>query len=94
MKTLRPNNELKDEQDDIDFNAVSDFEDFLAHPEAPSGFDAARNLEYILPENISFQFVTSEIDQYIQKNVKRNKDFTITLICGKDTVLLEYPAVH
>lgn len=86
-------NEFRDEQSDLDFDAVNGFEDFLTHPDTPSKFNSERHLEYALPENISFQYVASEIDQYIHKNIQKNKDFSITLVCGKDKVLLEYPAI-
>jgi len=85
--------ELNDEQSDIDSNAISGFEDFLTHPETPSKFSAERNLEYVLPEEVNFEVVASDIDKFITKTIKRNKDFSITLVCGKDKVLLEYPAI-
>ncbi|WP_316739236.1 hypothetical protein [Pedobacter aquatilis] len=82
--------EFESEQDKLDSNAIDAFEEFMKFPDTPSKFDANRNLVYELPQDVTLSYVSEEIDKYIQREVAKNKSFSVTLVCGKDKVVLEY----
>jgi len=83
--------EFEDEQDKLDSNAIEAFEEFIKFPDTSSKFDANRNLIYELPQDVTLSYVSEQIDKYIQREMAKNKSFSITLVCGKDRVVLEYP---
>lgn len=87
-------NEFRDEQSDLDFDAVNEFGDFLKHPDTPSKFNSERNLKYSLPENISFQICNiGNRSIYSIAYPEKQRLQHYPCVWQRHTVLLEYSAI-